>query len=381
MVDDETSVAAATSRTSSLLRARFGDLLESTPDAMVMVDAAGRIVLTNRQAERLFGWGRFELLGRPVEDLIPTRFRTAHVKHRGGYFSQPRTRAMGAGLELYGLRKDGAEFPVEVSLSPLRTEEGPMAMSAIRDISERKRFERALQEKNAELESANRELEAFSYSISHDLRAPVRAMAGFARILDRHFSDGWAPEARQALDRIRENALRMGELIDGLLAFSRLSRQPLSKSTVVPAALVNAVLDDLRAEQSGRQVELQIGEMPACEADATLLKQVYANLLSNALKYTRGREPAVIEVGWRKEGDAGVYFVRDNGAGFDMRYSSKLFGVFQRLHSIEEFEGAGVGLAIVHRIVHRHGGRIWVEAQVNDGATFHFTLGGTTCGG
>jgi light-regulated signal transduction histidine kinase (bacteriophytochrome) len=256
-----------------------------------------------------------------------------------------------------------------------------MAMSAIRDISERKRFERALQEKNAELESANRELEAFSYSVSHDLRAPVRAMAGFARILDRHFSDGLAQEARQALDRIRENALRMGELIDGLLAFSRLSRQPLSKSTVVPAALVKAVLDDLRAEQSGRRVELQIGEMPACEADATLLKQVYANLLSNALKYTRGREPAVIQVGWRKEGDAGVYFVRDNGAGFDMRYSSKLFGVFQRLHSLEQFEGAGVGLAIVHRIVHRHGGRIWVESQVNNGATFHFTLGGTTCGG
>src|ERR1043166_3323409 len=271
-------------RDANLLEAQFGDLLELTPDAIVMVNATGRIVLANRQAEKIFGYARRELRGRLIDSLIPERFRKAHLGHRAGYFGQPHARAMGEGMELHGLRKDGTEFPVEITLSPLRTEEGTLVMSAIRDISERKQFERELQAKNSALEAANQELESFSYSISHDLRAPVRAMAGFARILKRKFATELPAEAGEALQRIQDNATKMGELIDGLLVFSQLSRQPIKKSTIAPDAIVKAVVEELRPEFAGRRVQIEVDELPPCEADPTLLQQVYMNLLSNAVK-------------------------------------------------------------------------------------------------
>lgn len=238
------------------------------------------------------------------------------------------------------------------------------------------------------LEQANKELEAFSYSVSHDLRAPLRAIDGFSRILLEEYAPQLVPEAQRYLRLVRGNAKQMGYLIDDLLTFSRLSRQPLQKQLVAPADLVRECLEDLRAEREGRRVEITIGDasaalrqgskqaLPACEADPSLLKQVWINLLSNALKFTRHREVAVIEIGCREEDDEDVYFVKDNGVGFDMQYVGKLFGVFQRLHRAEEYEGTGVGLAIVQRIVHRHGGRVWAEAEVDKGATFYFTLGG-----
>jgi light-regulated signal transduction histidine kinase (bacteriophytochrome) len=263
---------------------------------------------------------------------------------------------------------------VEISLSPLKTEEGTLVLSAIRDITERKRFERELQEKNTALEAANRELEAFSYSISHDLRAPLRAMGGFARVLERQFAGQLPPEAQQAVQRIRDNATKMGQLIDGLLEFSRLNSSPIRKTKVSPAGIARAVFEELRPEVVHRSMEMDIAELPDCEADAKLLKQVFANLLSNALKYTRGRDPAVIKIGCQKKNPETVYFIQDNGTGFDMQYAGKLFGVFQRLHSADEFDGTGVGLAIVQRIIHRHGGRVWAEAQLDRGATFYFTL-------
>jgi light-regulated signal transduction histidine kinase (bacteriophytochrome) len=180
------------------------------------------------------------------------------------------------------------------------------------------------------------------------------------------------PRPGGKLERIYENANKMGQLIDGLLAFSRLSRQPLKKQEVSPAVIVQRVLEELQPEQAGRRIKIQAGNLPACLADPTLLHQVFANLISNALKYTRPRDPAVIEIGWSDKAQA--YFVKDNGAGFDMKYADKLFGVFQRLHRAEEFEGTGVGLAIVQRIVHRHEGRIWAEAEPAKGAAFYFTM-------
>jgi light-regulated signal transduction histidine kinase (bacteriophytochrome) len=201
---------------------------------------------------------------------------------------------------------------------------------------------------------------------------------GFSQAVLEDFGPTLPAEGRRQLQVIRESAQRMGELIDDLLTFSRLSRLPLTMQTVMTESLVRAILADMKAEYAGRQVDIQIGDLPPCEGDPALLKQVWVNLLSNALKYSRRREAAVIEIGCVKTGGVDAFFVRDNGTGFDMRYAGKLFGVFQRLHRAEDYEGTGVGLAIVQRIVHRHGGRVWAEAAVDRGATFHFTLTGAT---
>ena len=210
-------------------------------------------------------------------------------------------------------------------------------------------------------------------------------MGGFARILQDDYAALLPEEARQQLERINENANKMGQLVDGLLTFSKLSRQPLNKRNISPATIVSRVLEDLQPEQSGRRVKIIAANLPLCQADPTLLQQVFANLLSNALKYTRQRDPAVIEIGWKEaQGEAQgetVYFVKDNGAGFEMEYAHKLFGVFQRLHRADQFEGTGVGLAIVQRIIHRHDGKIWAEAEPEKGATFYFTLGGANSHG
>jgi signal transduction histidine kinase len=240
-------------------------------------------------------------------------------------------------------------------------------------------LEQRVQERTSQLEVANKELESFSYSVSHDLRAPLRAIDGFSRILNEDYAAQLPQEAQRYLDLIRSNAKQMGRLVDDLLNFSRLGRQVMQKQSVHPADLVRQVLDELQSEQQGRKLNISIGELPVIQADPSLLKQVYVNLLSNALKYTRVRDEAEIEVGAiNANGNGGdtVYYIRDNGAGFDMQYANKLFGVFQRLHRAEDFEGTGVGLAIVQRIVQRHGGRVWAEAEVNKGATFSFTLHG-----
>jgi PAS domain S-box-containing protein len=232
-----------------------------------------------------------------------------------------------------------------------------------------------VQEANRQLETANKELESFSYSVSHDLRAPLRAIDGFSQALVEDYGPHLPDEGRRYLNIIRDGAQRMGMLIDDLLSFSRLSRVPVTRRPVDTARIVREVVEDLASQRQGRNIDLQIGELPVCDGDPALLKQVWVNLLSNAFKYSRRRDPAVVEVGCRRGAGEDVYFVRDNGAGFDMRYADKLFGVFQRLHLAEEYEGTGVGLAIVQRVIHRHGGKVWAESAVNQGATFYFTLG------
>jgi PAS domain S-box-containing protein len=239
----------------------------------------------------------------------------------------------------------------------------------------REHLEELVQERTAQLEAANKELEAFSYSVSHDLRTPLRAVVGFSRILQDEYAAGLPPAASQLLDLVNTGAHQMGRLIDDLLKFSRLGRHALKKQPIYPADLVRNALQTLSHEQVGRQVEISIGQLPACQGDPGLLLEVWLNLLSNALKYTRPREKARIEVGSQMaESGETVYYVRDNGVGFNMQYADKLFGVFQRLHSSEEFEGTGVGLALTQRIVTRHGGRIWAESELGQGATFYFTI-------
>lgn len=235
-------------------------------------------------------------------------------------------------------------------------------------------LEERVQLRTAQLEAANKEMESFSYSVSHDLRAPLRGIDGFSYILEQEYSKTLDETGQKLISRIRESAHRMNQLINDLLTFSRLGRQELHKRVVDPANLIREVLQDF-PEIENRKLVLVIAEkFPPCEADSGLLRQVFANLLDNALKYSRTREEARIEVNWRENEGGPVYFVRDNGVGFEMQFADKLFGVFQRLHRVDEFEGTGVGLATVQRIIHRHGGRIWAEAEVGKGATFYFTL-------
>jgi light-regulated signal transduction histidine kinase (bacteriophytochrome) len=242
-------------------------------------------------------------------------------------------------------------------------------------------------ERTAQLTAANQELEAFSYSVSHDLRAPLRTIQGFSSILSENFAAQLPAEAQRYLELVATGATRMSRLIDDLLAFARTSRQEPARQPVVVEDVVHSALEDLRAALEGRQVQIVVGDLPECQADPALLKQVFVNLLGNALKFTRQRDVARIEIGWTSSPPApphagdrdgvalpGCYFVRDNGAGFDMRYADKLFGVFQRLHRAEDYEGTGIGLATVQRIIRRHGGRIWAEGEPDKGATFYFTI-------
>ena len=239
-------------------------------------------------------------------------------------------------------------------------------------------LERRVEERTVQLETANQELESFAYSVSHDLRAPLRAVAGFIRILNDNYASALGPEGQHYLQRVREGAHRMGDLIDDLLAFSRTTRQPIKARRLGVeelTTLVKSIASELRLSAPERTVEWNIAELPACHADPSLLNLVFINLLGNAFKYSRERDPARIEVGARQQNGEVVYFVKDNGTGFDMRYADNLFGVFQRLHREEEFEGTGIGLATAQRIIQRHGGRLWAEAEVDKGATFYFTLG------
>jgi PAS domain S-box-containing protein len=371
----------------------FQGLLESAPDPIVIVNRHGRIVLVNTQAEKVFGYDREELLGQPVEILIPERFHSKHVGYRAGYAENPHTRPMGIGLDLSARRRDGTEFPVEISLSPMETEAGRIVTAIIRDTSEWKRVgeelrklnreleERVrkrtaqLRERTAQLEGANRELEAFSYSVSHDLRAPLRHLSGFAKLLMERADVVLDEKSLRYLRNIDEAAGLMGKLVDDLLAFSRTGRAEMARGSVSFDQLVKDVIESLQPDTQGRKIVWQIESLPEVEGDQAMLRQVLLNLLSNALKYTRTRDEACIVIGSTKnEQGETVYFIRDNGVGFDMRYADKLFGVFQRLHTDREFEGTGIGLANVQRIIHCHGGSVWGEGKVDAGATFYFSL-------
>ena len=362
--------------------------LQSIGDGVIATDQDGFITLLNPVAEKLTGWRQSEALGcefnavfqaidvatgQPVEDLVQ------RALHHG--FS--------VGLEEHICiqKKSGLQTPIDDSIAPIRNETGEVSgvVVVFRDCTERKLAEGALrklneqlehrvQERTSELEAANKELAAFSYSVSHDLRAPLRAVNGFSHLLAEKYAHILDKEGKYFLDTITKNSSQLGQMIDDFLRLFRLRKEPLRIRSIDMTQLVRDVAADLAAQTPTRPPKLEIPDLPSVEADPGLIRQVWVNLLTNAFKFTRNQNRPLIEVGGKLEGEHVHYFVKDNGAGFDMRYANKLFGMFQRLHSADDYEGNGIGLATVSRIVQRHGGQVHAEGALNQGATFSFTL-------
>jgi PAS domain S-box-containing protein len=371
---------------------RLGGIISSAMDAIITIDEMQRVTDFNNAAELMFGCAAAAALGQPIDHFIPERFRAKHTHHiRAFGDTQVTKRQMGALGTIYGRRADGNEFPIEASISQLRTHAGKFYTVILRDITDRVRHEEVLQERDhtlttvnealkkqaVALAEANKELEGFSYSVSHDLRAPLRTIDAFSRIVEEDHGPRLNDEGRRSLSIVRKAVGQAGELIDDLLEFSKLGRQGMSFRVVKMADLARETAENLRIMREGRQVELTIGDLPACQGDRRFLKLVWMNLLTNAFKYTKNRKEAKIEVGWMPDdasADSVIYYVKDNGIGFNMAYAHKMFGVFQRLHPREDFDGTGVGLAVVQRIVQRHDGRVWAEGKVDEGATFFFSL-------
>lgn len=358
---------------------RFRLVVEAAPNAMVMVDKDGLVVMVNAATERLFGYDRADLLGQPVEMLVPDRHRRDHAGLRRGFFQHAHSsRPMGAGRDLFARHRDGSEFPVEIGLNPIQTDSGLMVLSAIVDISDRtqklQRLNEALLDRTRELEAVNQELEAFAYSVSHDLRAPLRSMDGFSLALLEDYADRLDETAKDHLTRIRRGAVRMGQLIDDLLKLSRVTRSTITPMPTDLSAMAREVVDDLRQRDAARQVSVTIAPGLHAVVDPRLVRVVLDNLLGNAWKFTGRRADAAIAI------DAGTvdgrpgFQVSDNGVGFDMAYAHKLFAPFQRLHATSEFEGTGIGLATVARVIRRHGGEIHIQSEAGKGTVVSFTL-------
>jgi PAS domain S-box-containing protein len=375
-------------------------ILENVAYGIISTTPDGIVTSFNPAAERLLGYSANEVVGKQT----PAYWHDpGEIAQRAAQLSEEFGSVINPGFEVFStrprhnrseegewtfIRKDGKCIPVSLSVTALRNESGLITgfVGLAYDLTERKRaeeeiyklnqeLEQRVVERTAQLESANKEMEAFSYSVSHDLRTPLRAIDGFSYLLLDGYADKLDDEGRRLLNVVRTNTSRMSQLIDDMLKFSRTGRVELSFVEIDMNGLVHEVADELKlASASAAGVQFEIDPLPPAHGDLSMMRQVFVNLLSNAVKFSGGNSTPSIKVGSSIEGNEVVYYVQDNGVGFDMEYADKLFGVFQRLHSINEFEGTGIGLAIVKRIISRHGGRVWAKGRVNEGATIYFAL-------
>jgi PAS domain S-box-containing protein len=364
----------------SLARAqsRLRQVIDGSLAAMILIDAEGRVMMVNPSAERLLGYGHGELIGQPVEQLLPQRLRAAHVRRREEYMAAPFVGAMSA-KRLAARCKDGREICVEVGLNPLETETDKMVLAVVLDISDRVRFEGAMTERNEALERSNRELREFAYVASHDLQEPLRKITAFGDRLASRYADALGQSGQDYLARMLSAASRMSRLIEDLLTFSRITTRAHPFKPTDLNNVLQGVLEDLEVRIRDTGALVSVGELPVIDADATQMHQLFQNLIGNALKYSKPGAAPQVKVDVRRETlDSGVEVARievaDRGIGFESRYAERIFHIFERLHTREQFEGTGVGLAVCRRIAERHGGRIWAEGRPGEGATFTVLL-------
>jgi PAS domain S-box-containing protein len=379
-VERQLLVSRDTLQREIVVRTQQASLLNLTHDTIFVRDMNDIITYWNRGAAELFGWTEDQAIGKHSHQLLQTDFPMPMDEVRQELLRTGRWEG-----ELQKTKADGSRVFVASRWSLRQDEQGhPVAiLETNNDISDRKHREeeirklnQELEKRSADLEASNKELEAFAYSVSHDLRAPLRHMVGYTELLQKNIASAVDEKSVRYMKTILDAAKRMGALIDDLLAFSRIARAETRQRPVNLEELVKEVLLDLQREAEGREIAWNVGALPETFGDRAMLRLVMVNLMANAIKFTRTRARAEIEIGSLKKDEAMVVFVRDNGVGFDMKYAHKLFGVFQRLHQTGTFEGTGIGLATVQRIIHRHGGSVWAEGVVDGGATFFFSLPG-----
>ena len=356
-------------------------IVESAQDAIINIDESGTVQTFNRAAERIFGYGADEVIGENVKMLMPEPYHSEHDGYLGRYLETGEAKIIGRGREVLGRRKDGSTVPIGLGVTEMPGEKPRMFVGILRDITQAKQAEEKIRALNTELEqrlvevtAANEELDAFAYSVSHDLRAPLRSMDGFSQALLEDYSDKLDVQGKDFLQRVRAGSQRLAWLIDDLLKLSRVSRSALNPHQVNLSDLAQTIAAELQETDPERGVTFNIASGVAADGDPRLVRIVLENLLGNAWKFTSKRARAEIRFGSTERDGRLAYYVRDDGVGFDMTYADKLFQPFQRLHSTSDFAGTGIGLATVSRIVSRHGGRVWAESVVDQGTTVYFTL-------
>ena len=351
----------------------FRRAVEASPSGILMVDEEGRILLANAESDRLFGYGTGELAGQPVDALVPERFREGHPGQRAGYHASPSKRSMGRGRELYGMRKDGSEFPCEIGLNPVQTSTGVQTLIAVVDITERKQAEQEAEEFTRELKRSNEELEQFAYIASHDLQEPLRMVASYTELLGERYRGRLDEKADKYIAYAVDGAHRMQRLIQDLLAYARVSSQAKPLQPTDAGAVLAEVLIQLRPTIEKNRARIISDKLPVVSADEGQLGQVLQNLIGNAVKFHDGKPPQ-IEVRAKRVGKMVQFSVADNGIGIAKENGGRIFQMFQRLHTREEYDGTGIGLTIAKRIVERHGGKIWFDSVPGTGTTFRFTM-------
>ena len=355
---------------------KFQLAVEASPGGVLMIDETGEIVLANTELARQFGYSRNELLGASVDLLLPKSMRDMHAARRAGFYADPALRRMGSGRDLRARRKDGSEFPVEIGLNPIQSGDGLMVLATVIDITERKEAERAIEVQNDRLRRSNAELEQFAYVASHDLQEPLRMVASYTQLLEDRYGDQLDDKARKYIGYAVEGAKRMQALVRDLLSFSRVTSNDATSKPVDSAAVAAAAIERLAASIEESEAEIRLGPLPMVKCEEIELGQVFQNLISNAVKFRSDRKP-LIEISAERREDVWEFSVKDNGIGIEEKFDHRIFQMFQRLHERGKYDGSGIGLAIVKKIVERHGGTVWFSSALGEGTTFYFTAGAT----